>query len=107
MGAGGAGAGAPGRAAPERRAGTLESMCGTIADLRERAASVENAARVVERRIVGPQPAADEDRPDISKVSEPYLVGVVNSDAAAIRAHLAQISNSVERITQELGSVGE
>ena len=96
----------PGRAAPERRTGTLESMCGTISDLRERASGLETAARAIENRILGATPPED-DRPDISKVTEPNLVAAVNNDAAAIREHLAMIGNSIQRITVELGAVGE
>jgi len=103
----GAGAGIQtGKASPERRSGTLENMCGAISDLRERAASVEAAAQVIEKRILGPTPAAEE-RPDIAKVSEPCVVAMVNNDAEAIRAHLVQIANSIARITEELGPIGE
>jgi hypothetical protein len=90
---------------PERRVASLQEMCITITELRERATKVEVAARAVQGRILGAKPA--DDSPDIAKVSEPSLVGMVNNDAVAIRASLVQIDNSLESISLELGSIGE
>ena len=82
----------------------LEAMCTRVSEIRSTAARLQARAREIEIRILGPTPA--DDAPGVAAANVPCLTGVVGTDTRETDASLREIGHSLDRIYQELGSIG-
>ncbi len=83
----------------------IEAICARLSEVREQADRLRVRAREVEVRILGPQPA--DDSPAIAAENVPCLTGVIGSDTREAELALREVSHSLDRIYQELGSIGQ
>ena len=83
----------------------IEAMCARVSEICETANRLQARAREIEVRILGPTPA--DDSPAIAAENVPCLTGVIGSDTREAELALREVSHSLDRIYQELGSIGQ
>ena len=83
----------------------IEAMCAEITELRSHAARLEDQAKQVEVRLLGPMPT--EEGPAIAQANVPCLTGVVGTDIRLASDSLHGVGHSLDRIVKELGSIGQ
>ncbi len=90
----------------EANTSDFESMCEGISQLRDRARSLAEEAQGIENRLLGPVPEEDNEGCGVPP-SLSFLTGAVNGTVGEIRESHSRISRSLDRISRELGAIGD
>ncbi len=83
----------------------IEGMCARVSEIRATADRLQIRAREIELRLLGPMPVEAEGAAPAA-INVPCLTGMIGADTREINTALREVGHSLDRIYQELGSIG-